>query len=112
MNIQKINSINQVNFKKINLIILGFISALFSYYIYQAIFISSGSISLVNSKKEFLERKNNLSLLISAAQNQNNFNPDLIKSDFKMTEIKKFDYLIIGPSEFALIGNGKLESRQ
>ena len=31
----------------------------------------------------------------------------LIKNDFKMTEIEKFDYIIIGPSEFALIENGK-----
>ena len=96
-----------MNFKKINLILLSLVLIFFGYYIYQTIFISSGEVSLVNLKKEFLERKNNLSLLISAAQNQHNFDSDLIKNDFKMTEIEKFDYLIIGPSEFALIVNGK-----
>lgn len=98
--------------KKINLIVLGFVLVLFGYYIYQNIFISSGKVSLVNLKKEFLERKNNLDLLVSAAQSQYNFDPDLIKKNFKMAEIEKFDYLIIGPSEFALIGNRKFESQQ
>lgn len=112
MSVQKTNNLNQINFKKINLVLLGFVLILFSYYIYQTIFVSSGKVSLVNLKKEFLERKNNLSLLISAAQNRNNFDPDLIKNDFKMAEIEKFDYLIIGPSEFVLIGDGKFESQQ
>jgi len=101
-----------MNIQKVNLIILIFILALFGYYIYQNIFVSSGKVSLINSKKELLERKNNLSLLISAAQNQYNFDPELIKKNFKMVETEKFDYLIIGPSEFALIENGKVESQQ
>ncbi|TSC90585.1 MAG: hypothetical protein G01um10142_372 [Parcubacteria group bacterium Gr01-1014_2] len=101
-----------MNIFKINLIVSVFILGLFGYYIYQNIFISSGKVSLINSKKELLERKNNLSLLVSAAQNQYNFDPDLIKKNFRMVEIEKFDYLIIGPSEFALIGNGKIESQQ
>src|SRR3989344_7562009 len=103
MNVQKINNLNQMSFRKINLLLLVFVLILFGYYIYQTIFISSGKVSLVNLKKEFLERKNNLSLLISAAQSRNNFDPDLIKYDLKMAEIEKFDYLFIGPSEFALI---------
>ena len=110
MNVQKINNLNQINFKKINLVLLVFVLILFGYYVYQTIFISSGKVSLVNLKKDFLERKNNLSLLISAAQSRNNFDPDLIKNDFKMAEIEKFDYLIIGPSEFVLIGENKSEN--
>ena len=101
-----------MNVQKINLLLLVSVLILFGYYIYQTIFISSGKVSLVNLKKEFLERKNNLSLLISAAQSRNNFDPDLIKNDFKMAEIEKFDYLIIGPSEFVLIGDGKFEKSE
>ncbi|MEK7537316.1 MAG: hypothetical protein AAB584_02665 [Patescibacteria group bacterium] len=93
-----------INLKKINLILLFFILFLLGFYIYQAISISSGRIGLVYSKKEFLERKNNLSASLDL-KNRNNFEPDLIKENFKMTEIEKFDYIIIGPSEFALIEN-------
>lgn len=105
----KIFNMNQVNLKKINLTLLVFISILFGYYIYQAISISSGKVNLISLKKEFFERKNNLSQLISAVQQKYDFSPDFIKTNFKMTEIEKFDYLIIGPSEFVLIKNGKTE---
>jgi hypothetical protein len=104
------------NLKKLNLILIILVLALLGYYIYQSIFISSGSVNLVNLKKEFLERKSSLNLLVSTIQKQDDFNPELIKKDFQMTEIEKFDYLIIGPSEFALIlneiENGTLESQK
>ena len=85
---------------------------LFSFYIYQTISISSGKIGLVHSKKEFLERKNNLSASILSLKNRDNFEPDFIKENFKMAEIEKFDYIIVGPSEFVLIENSSGEQRQ
>lgn len=93
-----------LNLKKINLIFLFFVLFLLSFYIYQTISISSGKIGLLYSQKEFLERKNNLSVS-SNLKNRDDFEPDLIKKSFKMIEIEKFDYIIIGPSEFALIEN-------
>lgn len=98
--------------KKINLILLSFVLFLLSFYIYQAISISSGRIGLVHSQKEFLDRKNNLNALVGALKNHDNFEPDFIKENFKMTEIEKFDYIIVGPSEFALIENSSDEQRQ
>lgn len=100
------------SFKKINLILLSFTLFLLSFYIYQTISISSGKISLINYKKDFLERKNNLSALISDLKSRDNFDPDFIKENFKMAEIEKFDYIIVGPSEFALIENNSGEQRQ
>lgn len=98
--------------KKINLILLFFALFLLGFYIYQTISISSGKIGLTYSKKEFLERKNNLSASFSVLKNRDNFEPDFIKENFKMAEIEKFDYIIIGPSEFALIENSSGEQRQ
>lgn len=98
--------------KKINLILLSFTLFLLSFYIYQTISISSGKIELVHSKKDFLERKNNLSASFSVLKNRNNFEPDFIKENFKMAEIEKFDYIIVGPSEFVLIEETKAESNQ
>jgi len=79
--------------KKINLALLFFTVFLLGFYIYQTISISSGMVGLVTLKKEFLERKNNL----------NSLEPSFVKENLKMAEIEKFDYIIIGPSEFALI---------
>lgn len=79
--------------KKLNLILLFFTVFLLGFYIYQTISISSGMVGLVTLKKEFLERKNNL----------NSLEPSFVKENLKMAEIEKFDYIIIGPSEFALI---------
>jgi len=91
--------------KKINLILLFFTLFLLSFYIYQTISISSGKIGLVNYKKDFLEMKNNLSASIATSESRDNFEPDFIKENLKMAEIEKFDYIIVGPSEFALIEN-------
>lgn len=91
------------NLIRINVFFLITTLVLFGFYIYQTISISSGNVNLVNLKKEFLERKNNINLAGLEARNQNNFDPILLKEDFKMTEIERFDYLILGPSEFALI---------
>lgn len=88
--------------KKINLILLTSVLTLFGYYIYQTILISSGNVSLVELKKEFLERKNNLAGINSQIKNYN-LDPYSIKGNLGMSEIEKFDYIIIGPSEFALI---------
>ncbi len=96
---------NKIDFRKINIALLIFVSALFGYYIYQTVFISSGGVSLVALKKEFLERKNSLSAASAQVQNRQNFDPDFIKDNLKMTEVERFDYIIIGPSEFALIEN-------
>ncbi|MBI4117436.1 MAG: hypothetical protein HY451_02015 [Parcubacteria group bacterium] len=98
--------------KKINLILLSFVVFLLSFYIYQTISISSGKISLIHYKKEFLERKNNLSASTASLKNRDNFDPDFIKENFKMAEIEKFDYIIVGPSEFALIENNSGEQKQ
>lgn len=98
--------------KKINLILLFFILFLFGFYIYQTISISSGSVALINLKKEFLERKNNLNNIISQIQNGENFDPTFIKENFQMAEIEKFDYIIIGLSEFALIKEETRTERQ
>lgn len=97
--------------KKINTVILIFVLILFGYYIYQTISISSGSVRLVNLKKDFLERKNNLTEVISNTRS-GNFDPELIKANLKMAEIEKFDYIIIGPSEFALTKEEKTESNR
>lgn len=97
--------------KKLNPILLLLVLSLLGFYIYQTISISSGKIGLVHSKKEFLERKNNLSASL-VFKNRNNFEPDFIKENFKMAEIEKFDYIIVGPSEFVLIEETKAESNQ
>ncbi|MEK7203781.1 MAG: hypothetical protein AAB627_01745 [Patescibacteria group bacterium] len=108
---EKLNKkIQMVNFRKMNLILLLFTLTLFSYYIYQAISISSGNVSLVNLKKKLLEIKNDLAR-ISQSDNLENFNPDLIKESFKMAEIEKFDYIIVGPSEFVLIQGNSTNSQ-
>ena len=109
---EKLNKkIKTVNFRKVNSVLLLFVLTLFSYYIYQSISISSGNVSLVNLKKEFLERKNDLAKILNQSGNNENFESDLIKERFKMAEIKKFDYIIVGPSEFALI-QGNLKNSQ
>ena len=88
--------------KKINLILLISILILFGYYIYQTISISSGNVSLVELKKEFLEKKNNLASINSQIKNHS-LEPSSIKENLGMSEIEKFDYIILGPSEFALV---------
>lgn len=103
--------IKAINFRKVNSILLLFVLTLFSYYIYQAISISSENVSLVNLKKEFLDRKNDLAKIQSQSGNNENFEPDLIKERFKMTEIEKFDYIMVGPSEFALIQGNSTNSQ-
>lgn len=100
---KELNKIISVNFKKVNLTLLLFTLVLFSYYIYQTISVSSGNVVLINLKKEFLERKNNLNGLANQYKNRGNFDADLIKETLGMTEIERFDYFIIGPSEFVLI---------
>ena len=98
--------------KKINLILLFFVLFLLGFYVYQTISVSSGRVSLVNLKKEFLERKNNLNIAVSDLKNRDIFEPALIKEKLKMVEIEKFDYIIVGPSEFALIQNNSNSERQ
>lgn len=98
--------------KKTDLTLLFFVLFLLAFYVYQTIFISSGRVSLVNLKKDFLERKNNLNVAVSDSKNRDIFEPALIKEKLKMTEIKRFDYIIIGPSEFVLIQNNSNSERQ
>ena len=86
--------------KKLNLILLVSVVFLFGFYIYQTVSISSGRVALLNLKKEFLEVKNGSSY--SAAFINSAILSSGIKEDLKMAEIEKFDYIIIGPSEFAL----------
>ncbi|MEK7659243.1 MAG: hypothetical protein AAB338_01130 [Patescibacteria group bacterium] len=102
----------KIKLQKINLILLFFALFLLSFYIYQTISISSGKIGLIHSKKEFLERKNNLSVSISSLKSRDDFDPNFIKENFKMAEIEKFDYIILGPSEFVLIENSSGGQRQ
>lgn len=89
------------NYLNINRGLLFLVLLLFGFYIYQSVSISSGKVALVNLKKEFLEKKNKLEAEASNLKN-NNFDPNLIRENLKMVEIEKFDYIIIGPSEFAL----------
>ena len=100
-----------INFKRINLLLLSAVLVLFGYYIYQTVSISSGNVGLASLKKEFLERKHNLTGVASRADNSENFEPDLIKEALKMAEIERFDYIIIGPSEFALIQENSANSQ-
>ena len=79
----------------LNIILLLINLFLVGFYVYQTIFISSGDINLVSLKKEFFEVKNSNPAIIDT------FDPVFAREG--MAEIKKFDYLIIGPSEFALI---------
>ena len=88
--------------KKINFLLLLFAAFLLGFYVYQSISISSGRVALLNLKKEFLENKNNLN---SSALKQGDYDVE----NLKLAEIEKFDYIIIGPSEFALIqGDGNV----
>lgn len=98
--------------KKINITLLFFIMFLFGLYIYQTISISSGMVSLVNLKKEFLDRKNDLNSAVYSPGSRDDFEPSFIKETLKMAEIEKFDYIIIGPSEFVLIEDGSSAGRQ
>jgi len=91
---------------------LFFVLFLFGFYIYQTISVSSGMVSLVALKKEVLERKNNLAAALSGQDHRAGFDPAFIKEKLGMAEIEKFDYIIVGPSEFALIGNNSNEQRQ
>ena len=87
--------------KQTNLLILFLAVFLFGFYIYQTVSTSSGRVALVNLKKEFLERKNNLNYSEPALINSADLNSG-VRENLKMVEIEKFDYIIIGPSEFAL----------
>lgn len=96
----------------INVSLLFLILFLFGFYIYQSVFISSGKVALVSLKKEFLEKKNKLEAETSNLKKNDDFNPDSIRENLKMVEIEKFDYIIIGPSEFALTnGAGNLNAQ-
>lgn len=99
------------NVKKINLAILLLVFILLGYYIYQTVFISSGSVRAVNLKKEFLERKNDLSVVLNEVKKRENLDLSLIKDNLRMAEVENFDYLILGPSEF-VVRDGELESQQ
>lgn len=100
-----------LNIKKINLTVLALVFALLGYYLYQAVFISSGSVRAVSLKKEFLERKNNLSAVLNEVKKRESLDLVLIKDNLKMAEVESFDYLILGPSEF-VVRDEKFESRQ
>ena len=100
-----------LNIRKINLTVLILVVALLAYYIYQAVFVSSGSVSALKLKKEALEIKNNLSIVSNEVRNRESLDLSLLKEKLKMAEVERFDYLILGPSEF-VVGNGKLESQQ
>ncbi|MEK7579939.1 MAG: hypothetical protein AAB469_01985 [Patescibacteria group bacterium] len=96
----------------INTGLLVLVLFLFGFYIYQSVSISSGKVALINLKKEFLEKKNNLETETANLKKTAEFNPDSIRENLKMVEIEKFDYIIIGPSEFALTESDLNAERQ
>lgn len=87
--------------KQFNKFLLGAVIFLFGYYIFQTISISSGNVALVSLKRDFLEKKNSLNSLVSGIRDFEGLGQDFIRNDLGMTEIEKFDYMIVGPSEFA-----------
>lgn len=93
----------QINYKKINVLLLAFVLLLFGYYIYQTNIISSGNIVLVNLKKDLIARKDSINSIFSETEQSGKFSPAFVRENLKMVEIQGFDYLILGPSEFALI---------
>lgn len=84
--------------KNINLTLVSAVLVLLGFYIYQTISIASGNVSLMALKKEFFEIKEG-----AAPRVQNEFNLVFEKENSGMAEIEKFDYIILGPSEFALV---------
>ena len=88
--------INNLNLKKINILLLSFFLSVFGYYLYQAISISSGNVALVALKKEFLDMKN------GDIAEKNDLDAVFAKETLGMTEIEKFDYIMVGRDEFVL----------
>lgn len=95
-----------LNFKKINTALLFFTLAVFGFYLYQTISISSGNVSLVVLKKDFLERKNT-----GNAEVTDNLDASFARENLQMTEIERFDYIIVGRDEFAFTED-RNESKQ
>ena len=91
-----LGTINNLNLKKLNIILLSFFLSVFGYYLYQAISISSGNVALVALKKDFLDMKNGYS------SSKNELDAAFVKETLGMTEIERFDYIMVGLDEFAL----------
>ena len=88
--------IQNINFKKINIFLLSFTLFAFGYYLYQTISISSGNVALVALKKKFLVRSN------GETAEKKDLDAGFAKETLGMTEIEKFDYIMVGLDEFAL----------
>ena len=88
--------VKNLNFKKINILLLPFTLFVFGYYLYQTVSISSGNVALVALKKEFFDRKN------GEAVEKKDFDAGFARETLGMTEIEKFDYIMVGQDEFAL----------
>jgi len=97
-------TLKNLNFKKMNLFLLSFTLFVFGFYLYQVISISSGNVALVALKKEFLDMKNGDTL------EKKDLDPVFAKETLGMSEIDRFDYIMVGRDEFALFGLTKDEN--
>lgn len=93
------------NYKKANIIFLTLATVLFGYYVYQISIISSANVGLMSAKAEFLAQKDGVNKLISEIGGEKDLESVLVQHNISMTEINNFDYIIIGPSEFASLKN-------
>lgn len=83
----------------INIFLLVFVLILLIYNIYQINFISSSRVSISKLNKEILDINEEISQLQDLSKLPSNFT-QIVKDDFGMVELEKFDYIIIGPAEF------------
>lgn len=81
--------------KKTNTFLLFLTLGLFGFYLYQTISISSGDVALKTLKKEFLDMKN------GEIAGKKELDAVFAKETLGMTEIEKFDYIMVGRDEFA-----------
>lgn len=88
-------TLKNLNFKKVNVFFLSLTLSVFGYYLYQAISISSGNVALKTLKKEFLDMKN------GETAGKKELDAVFAKESLGMTEIEKFDYIMVGRDEFA-----------
>lgn len=96
--------IKNLDFRKINTLLLFFTLFVFGYYIYQTISISSGNVALVVLKKQFLDMKN------GENPEKRDLDDTFAKEALGMTEIERFDYIMVGRDEFALTEKVKDEN--
>ncbi len=91
-------TLKNLNIAKLNILLLSFTLSVFGYYLYQTVSISSGNVALKALKKDFLDIKN------GNVVEKKDLDAAFAKETLGMTEIDKFDYMMVGRDEFALTG--------